>query len=748
MGMYGYDSTPIDLEEEERQRQAAIDALRSAGASEAPPDVAPPPVELPERVSPETDDVGLPGDSGSPATPSDPDQDGDTDPPGVPDVDPVGALANTPLQDASDEPKDGAQDIIARASAALKDFGAQGEGEIPPPTAESVPRPGKGPSDAERSPAAAELPSKDGTPAPPSGQVQAQTPEEAKAATKVDPYDPLAALMQKGEEQKREALKQIGERPSFPGWALVASAAFNHGQDIPDIIKQADAAGRQWDEDKRKLLLSGGSHNDPVSQMLAMERIRNTQRGLDQGAQRLTAAEQKKVDAVAQEEKDRDALASRWEGKIPPEKLERLKGASVGAWRTMAADLRQEYGLSDEAIEKEGEKSRSKAHGAAVGTAEGTHDTIATRTSDTAALSAADANARLPAAIAANAGKEANVTPIEDAEERRKVAAAARADEGLKLQREGAERAAREEQRKVAEAAASKNTQERQQAGAFKTHFSEKMRGALEMISAIDKLDEINAKYGGKDVPGKGAEGLQALAGGDMSALYQRAMSGDPEAVKKARDADEFANNALGLSIDRLYEKSGKTFGQKEIAINAVRMAQNPLASPEQVDAAVDTLRGILKRGIVGEGSARPELTRELFAEEGLDPDKWLPTQWKPREATQPTAAAADSGIVPAPGADPNGGPSLDSLPSDTGTPYSGSGASGSLGDTGSRKNVPAAPITPPPAADPVGALADAGKPTYRVTITLNGQTFDEDAATAEELQMLERSGAHIKVRK
>lgn len=712
-----------------------------------------------------------------------------------------------------------------------KEFGTNPDGSpIDKPAAEAVPaadpkaaeetpvRPGKGPDDANRTPAAEDLPAAYGTGAgapasaddaakvvadvpsnnapPKAGSAQSIDPFDQPAATQPEPKtspftgktlsqapaavapaaepaqkDLWAALREEGAAQKQKMLATLGERPGVNGWALVADAVFNRGRSLPQIIAQADAAGRAYDEDKRRIQLKEA---DPISQQLRLQGLQNSQATLEQRKAEAKAKSDKDAAAGEQNVADRDAFLGAFGDRIDktPGLREKLEKASPAVFRSLATEYRERWKQSPEYQDTHAHGRELDSAGAARGTAEGEHEVLPTIVENKSAVAKGVATEQ--AAAGAFGRAESGNAPLnvrEQADEDRKIEAA-------KLAREGAARADREEKRREADAQTARETQQRQQDGAFKTHFNEKMTGAMDMAAALDTIDRINDKYGGKNVPGKGAEGLQALSTGDMSALWQRANAGDPAAAERIRDAHDYSVAVQGLSIDRLYEKSGKTFGQKEIAINAARMAQNPLATPEDVQSALETLRGIVQRGIAGEGSPRPDLTRQMFEEKKLSPNKWLPSQWMQDKTptAQPTAAdvvpppppsasmlnqagvtqapAAPSGIVPAPGADPNGGPPVDSLPADTVGQYPGSGASGSLGDTGGRRNVPPVPIKPPPPQDPVGraasALANAGKPQeVKVTITVNGQTFDEED-TPEKISKFEREhpGAIIRVRK
>lgn len=705
-----------------------------------------------------------------------------------------------------------------------KEFGTNPDGSPidkpaadPKAAAETPVRPGKGPDDVNRTPAAEDLPAAYGTGAgapasaddaakvvanvpsnnepPKAGSAQSIDPFDQPAATqsapKTSPFtgktlsqapaavapaaepaqkDPWAALREEGVAQKQKMLATLGERPGVNGWALIADVVFNRGRSLPQIIAQADSAGRAYDEDKRRIQLKEA---DPISQQLRLQGLQNSQATLEQRKAEAKTKSEKDAAAAEQNVADRDAFLGAFGDRIDktPGLREKFEKASPAFFRSLATEYRERWKQSPEYQETHAKGRELDSAGAARGTAEGEHEVLPTIVENKSAVAKGVATEQAAAgAFGKQTTGNAPLTVREQAEEDRKIEAA-------KLAREGAERADREEKRRAAEAQTARETQQRQQDGAFKTHFNEKMTGAMDMAAALDTIDRINDKYGGKNVPGKGAEGLQALSTGDMNALWQRANAGDPVAAERIRDAHDYSVAVQGLSIDRLYEKSGKTFGQKEIAINAARMAQNPLATPEDVQAALETLRGIVQRGIAGEGSPRPDLTRQMFEEKNLSPNKWLPSQWMQDKTptAQPLAAeavsqsapapqtaaetpnglapAAPSGIVSAPGADPNGGPPVDSLPKDTATPYPGSGASGSLGDTGGRRNVPPVPIKPPPPPDPVGtaasALADAGKPLIKVTVTLNGKTFDEEE-TAENISKFEREhpGAHIRLRK
>lgn len=708
MGMYNYDTEPLDPEEEERKRQEAFAALAAQGGYSAPTEDRPP-VDLPESVGFPTDTdkalaiVSEHGDAPASGALSalaeksrepDPVQEqlrvassalkAQNDPMADPESPPVPEALETPVDLAAgggdkpehsfqlDQPSllgdaaDPVEEQIRRAGASLY---KPNEG---PPSAhdssvaavddivrEDAPRPGKGPDDVNRTPPANALPPAYGTGAgipanaddaakkvstvpsnnaPPKAG-SAQTLTQAQPEPEAKEKDWTAALAAQGEAQKQKILASLGDRPGVNGWALLADVLFNKGHSIPGIIGQAEQAGRAYDDDKRRVLIKEA---DPVQQQLQLMRLQGQQGTLDQ----------RKAEAAAKAAKDEAAGQSEAEAKkaslalnrkyMTPEEVDAMENAPASTWRTVEARFRDRVRNDPDYQTAHAHGRELDAAGAEQGTIQGRAANLPTAVANTQALSAADANARVPAAIAANAGREGNVTPSEASEEDRKKAEEGRKVEAAKLAQNNAARADREEQRRIAEATTARETTERQQAGAFKTHFSEKMSGPLKMMAALDKLDAINDKYGGKDVPGKGLEGLQILRGGDASAWYQRAKAGDPEAVERARDGDQYAITALGLSIDQLYDKSGKTFGNKEIAMNAIRNAQNPSATPEQVQDSIETLRGILKDAIAGEGSARPDLTRQMFLEQGRDAGKWLPSQWAAQPAPQqPTAAAA-----------------------------------------------------------------------------------------------------------
>jgi Rod binding domain-containing protein len=744
MGMYGYDSTPLDPQEEERKRVAAVEALASAGTPDpaqleaawghqersAPP-------ALPERVGLDVGDAGLPGDSGTKV----PDYTEPSD-------DPTAALAATPLQDVADEPKgDSAQDIIHRAASALADFNSApvaDAGSPPVPEAtEAAPRPGKGPSDAERSPTAAELPGKDGTPAPPTGQVQTQTPEEAKTATKTDPYDPYAALMQKGEEEKQKALKQLGERPGVSGWALLADVAFNKGRSIPSILQQADMAGRAYDDDKRKMLLSGG-HNDPVSQMLQMERIRNTQRGLDQAGDRLTATEKKRLEGADTDQKDREATIASLESLGLDDKIidPLRKAGSMKAFTQAKNFLFREQGLTEDV---QGRVARGKAaettarvNAESNANAANVEQDAATKSTVAGAVAGKQAEAQAPYLA------QKPITPEQQAGIDRK------AEEDDRHERERREDIARTEHNRAEDKARQTGldqTARTDKDAAWLHQFgADTKRQRQEAVPLMQLMDSIEA-HGGKDVPGIGIETGDSLLG-SKGRMFTRALKGgspEQQAAQAAHDREAVQNQTRYrvLAESVLRANTGAAANMTEDQRNAITTAQSPTATTEDVVIALGIIRDLLTSDFQTAASGRPELAYDSMKRAGLNPERW--GLQAPQVAAQPSAAspsAPANAITPAPGADLTGGPPENNIP------QAGSGASGSLGDTGGRRDVPAIPITPP-TPDAVGALADAGKPTFKVTVYMpDGSRHDEDAATRDELKMLESIGARIMERK
>jgi len=720
--MYAYDSTPLDPEEERQKRLDAFAALAAEGHQPPAAEVdREAPVELPARVSPDVADVGLPGDSGSLST--DPDQDGDNDPPGIPDTDPTSGIANTPLQDVHDEQPtatganahDPAAAIIARAASALASFNNPPADTGTPPEPEAAlaqPRPGRGPSDAERSPTAEELPSKDGTPAPPSGQVQAQTPEEAKTATKTDPYDPIAALMQKGEEEKKKALAQIGERPGVNGWALLADVAFNKGRSIPTILQQSDAAGRAYDDDKRKMLL-GGAGSDPVNQMLAMERVRNTQRSLEQGDKRLTAAEQKKANAEEQNKTNVQAFLKLYDSVLSDDEKDALGNADAATFRTLSPMLRTKYGNLESTQNEVARGERKKAEEHTHGVNGANHEDIANTVDDVSQKARAQYGEQYKAQ--AEYAPDKPLTPKELDEKRRADEAAARAEKQASDAEAERKRVATRQERLDAEGREDKNATLANKFAADTRKQREAGKILDEVENAIAAAESNKGKTGGF-APGLGAE---QIAGGVSKAPMPQWMRGLTGAVARMTGDQETADyqqqaldnqkrlQRLGQSLYRI--DTGASGNAREELANQIATATSPTAAMPEIRSALGVIRNILQSDIAGAAN-KPELAAEVLRRNGMDPVRWGITTSAP--AAQPSAASADTELAPGadnPEATPNLGVTSGKLPK--------------------VKDV----IAAPPTASAPG--------TYRVTVTHNDGTTEEADLNDEQIQKLLQSG-------
>lgn len=300
---FSYDIDPLDPEEEERKRQAALSALAAEGGA-MPDPMRDAPVELPAQVSPPDTAVEL----------------------GTLEIN--APVPEPPLRDPDELPAP-EDERVFRAAEALA---AQAE-------------PSKGLDSTERSPEMKE--------AAPVATPQQPTAQSSTSEAKTEPpaeQDPFEALMRRGEEQRAKMLSQMSDEPSINGWALLADVAFNGGKSIPTMLSQVDADKRAWRERRDKIATGGAHGGDPVSQALQMERIANTREGLKQGKERLTEAQQRRQNIADADQKDRDATYnSLIEMGVPPEKLEALKGAgSMKAFTQMKSQLLSEYNLTED----------------------------------------------------------------------------------------------------------------------------------------------------------------------------------------------------------------------------------------------------------------------------------------------------------------------------------------------------------------------------------------------------------------
>lgn len=591
MDGFAYEMDPLDPQEEERKRQAALEALAAAGNPAPEPVDRAAPVELAPEVMPRTAEPGQLDITGSPNMLPEP------TPAEIPDPGhPEAAFAALAAAGRDNE----ATETVPDNEAA--------EGEAPPPGS----APAKGLDSASASPEMKEV----------------VNPDQGTKKTEPPPApDPFEALMQRGEEQRRAQLEEYDKRgaPGVNGWALLADVAFNHGRSIPGILSQADADKRSFEEGRRKLM-AGGAHTDPVNQMLAMKRLELTDRGLNQGAQRLTAAEEKAQRAAEQNKSDTAAFLKIYDKVLSDDEKESLRDASPAAFRTMAGMFRQKYGnlesTQQEAARGEGLKAGARTTSTINAENAGKDikaDTVYTTETARRKAEAEQLGTRpeTPAQIAAREHQEGR-----DAESDRRA-------------REAEARAARIEQR----------TNETLSATRQQT-FGKSVEKALPVAKELEKVEGLIAGYKakGEPVPGVGIGGHKSAAESSLMPQAGRdlyiELSGDPKTRAGAIAATSVRGYISNFEQDLIHNRSGAAFNANEEQMNKITAGSRVGAPLEAVEAALQAIHEIVQTKIGGFASVAPAEAHSFMKAAGLTPGRWGIQE--PVQQMQPSAAGSD----------------------------------------------------------------------------------------------------------
>jgi len=460
-----------------------------------------------------------------------------------------------------------------------------------------------------------------GKPAPP----PTAAPTAAATSTPAPPpeQDPFDALMRKGEEQRQRALDEYGKNePSINGWALLADVAFNKGKSIPGMLAQVDNDKRAWRDGRAKLLTSGAG-NDPVSQMLAMERIKVAQGNLGARHQTQERLSGKDAAAAAQTVQNRKGVLDQLSRMgATPEELEYLGGLDEKGFNLVMPTFRKRYEVSDENVAGQERLSEHKAAGTTRGRIKETHENIDTVSGDKAQVADAVAAAQAPHLATRPQ------TPDQIAAD--------------KMQRETLDEAkrARAERAAAAKAAAAEKATNAETAQVTKySNDTEKTRAAAKIL---DELDDVIAKAKSeKRMPaGLGAEA--ALQDITKFPLDQSARGW--VGVLAGGEHQDFQNEAimnqqllqrLGTTLYRI--DTGASGNAREEIAAEIANATSKYATLPEIEATLRKVRGLLQTDIGG-GLAvtNPELAGRTLASGGVrDPKRWISAY----QGTQPSAA-------------------------------------------------------------------------------------------------------------
>lgn len=582
-----------DPEEERRQREAALAALAAGGGADGAamaPDLEPPAqleipmsradrvVELPEQTI--TADM-------APETAPDPSL------------------------------EDGSERFDWRAALAAEGNGAYQAAQSG--TAPAEPRPGRGPSDALRSPTANELPSKDGQPAPASGQVKEAPPEQ----------DPFEALARKGEQLQERRLQEMGEEPSVNGWAILADAVFNRGKSIPGMLQMVDNDKRAWREGRSRILQQG-SGSDPMGRAMEYERIKNAREGLGLEKKRFEASQDKTAQAAEQEKigADRFRAYAQEKGFYTPD-MEDMSYSQLKAQFNMRGKDK------DIATKEElGELNRSKSKGTRQGGIDATHENIDTIASDEEQKSAARARGAAPYQTA----RENHISPMEQARLDREAAAAERQTK-RDAEADRKARVAEARQKRIEKAGEDTRSQARQQT------FTKSVEKAVPVALELQKAEDLIAGYKSKTpkgqktvIPGIGdrGHGNAFLESGRTPEWVRDAAIewGDDDTRNKAIAATKIRGVLSNFEQDLIHNRSGAAFSANEEQMNRITAGTRAGAPLEAVELALETMHEIVQSKIGGFASVAPREAETSLTGSQLDPRRWGSTTWNP-----PTAA-------------------------------------------------------------------------------------------------------------
>lgn len=485
--------------------------------------------------------------------------------------------------------------------------------------AEPAPEPAPAPFPVAATSALAEAGRPPAPPAPmamPSPQAPSPPPEQ----------DPLAALMQRGEEQRQRALEEYGKNePAINGWALLADVAFNRGKSIPQMLQQVDNDKRAWREGRAKLLTGG--HSDPINQAIALGNLQ---------ARQATGSRLANRDALAAEQdaNARNAFMSSWGKYLTPEEQEGLANAPAATFRTMAVQIRDR-------IKNSREYQKDHARGVTLDTTARVSATNETNAEQAPLLEKA-ARARGTGHFSAQAEYAPNMpqTPgqIRDDE---------RAEESLRLQRENTE----ETRRARADAAkASQENKDIQHENTF-TKAIEKARPlALELQSVEDIINDYKSR--GEAVPGIGPGGTKGSAAmrvgtSSLTPEWIRGLVGSVPGVTseestKAAVATKVRGLIENFARDNIHNRSGAAFNLNEEQINAILAGASKEASLEQVETALNTMHMLVEGQISASASPIPKIAAKNLRNSGIDPMRFGGLRWL---GQQQSAAVSGGGV-------------------------------------------------------------------------------------------------------
>lgn len=557
MGMGLYDAYDMpDPEEERRKHEAAIAALAAGSGGVLEPTL---PVELPEQVSPDTSRVvELPG-LEIYSTP---------EPSGAE----IGALPDLPDPQAEGRAHPNAMALPLGddpRAASFTALAAAGQSRAPAPEPMSTAAP------AQPTASAAEPP-------PPPQQ------------------DPFGALMRQGEAQRQRALDLYGENePGVNGWAVLADVLFNKGKSIPGILQQADNDKRAWRDGRAKLLTGG--HNDPVSQALAMERIKVSQGREGRLGENDDAKRARLAQAAEQDKSSADQF--RQYAKDNGFYTEAMEGMSYKDLMGMKGFLR-----TDQDHANAPRIAQDKANERAATTHAGNEADYKDREikADTAgAVRGAQVDEELRAL------PERQLTPQQQRSE-------ARADATL----EETKRA-----RRAAEGArtdAAKETRRKADAD-WLDKFAKDTKSLRDMTTYVDVLEKSIAAHEKTKTPVPGMEGLKDPKP-DMlrGAMIDYAPDALVSPEDKAKEAEALTNSTAAQALQDFAVKdiTGAASTLSEQERTAIRVGAAKGASPSQRKIALQLARKAMQAAWQSRAKSNPELAYGSMAE-WTTPESW-----------------------------------------------------------------------------------------------------------------------------
>jgi len=602
---FDYNTDPLDPEEQERERQAAVSAL---AATPKPPEPSgtPDPYDMDFTLTDRNDPVEL-------STPDKPYDPGSVDMSGI--ADRLYQLDEQPgVQDPKAIPKPD-EERVAQAAKALAETTMNEPGTEAPKKPDMVGQ------------AAAALAA---TPPP-----QAASPAKEKPQGVPDQVDPLDALRARGDEEKRKAIEMLGEEPSVNGWALLADVAFNKGHGIPNLLSQVDADKRAYRQHVAQAALGKGASGDPVSQYLAMDRIKATR----EREERLneTAAEKKaRLEAQdAASAASRESMIKMLENNgVPPEELDIYRNLTDKGWNAALPTIRHKLNLSEPMVKAEGHAAEVKAAGRARGGVLGEGEV-----SDVKAETARKVRrGQVQEEMALLPDKP--MTPQQAQELERQKARDAATDENNRLNRE-------HQLRLEAEAKATRSAAHRQT-------FMKSVEKAAPVAFEIQRAEDLIAAYEkeGKTVPGIGITGHDnpIVESGYTpqlvrdAAVYIGGASGDDDIKLGALAATQVRGVLSNFQDDLIHNRSGAAFSATEEQRNAINAGTRPGAPIEAVKIALKTMHDIVQSKIGGFASVSPNEAHDVMQGMGLRPDNWGSAQWNPKAQVQQLSAPAGAG--------------------------------------------------------------------------------------------------------